>query len=287
MAKIEHDVAITHSDRMYYPRDHITKLDVIEYYRVVASRLLAQIQKRPIVMQRFPEGIDGKSFYHKRVPPYFPAWIERIKIPLKDRTRATMGGLIINSVEDLIYVVNQGCLVLHGWLSQKGSLNKPDKIVFDLDPGARVPFGQVKTVALALKTELIACGLEPYVMVTGSRGVHVIVCIQPDKTFESMHAFAYNCAQAVEEKLPELITLSVRKKERDRRVFIDYLRNSYGQTSVVPYSLRARDGAPVAMPVSWQELDEVTSADFFTMKKAIKRILDGIDPWADAHMLVV
>ncbi len=192
------------------------------------------------------------------------------------------------SVEaSLVYLVDQGCVSFHTWLSKGSRLEKPDRIVFDLDPPSE-DTSPVLEAAKQLKGRLEARGLVPFVMSTGSRGLHVVVPIVPERSFEEVRGFAHCVATDLAEEYPEAFTTEVRKKERSGRVFIDYLRNAYGQTTVAPYSVRAIEGAPVATPLDWSELSgQHFDPRAYTVKNMFRRLGQKQDPWAriDDHAI--
>ncbi len=226
-------------------------------------------------MHRFPDGIEHEGFYQKQISDYFPAWIGRKTVTLKTGEKQTL--VMINDVDSLLYLANQGVLVFHGMLSCANAVNKPDKIVFDLDPSGD-DIKELRFAARALKKKLEQCGLHPFIMTTGSRGYHVVTPIIPEYSFEKVHSFARKMAETLAQEYPDRMTTEVSKASRKGRVFIDYLRNSYNQTSVVPYSVRAHEGAPIATPIAWTELSK-TVPQQYTIKNIFKRLARKKDAW--------
>jgi bifunctional non-homologous end joining protein LigD len=226
-------------------------------------------------MHRFPDGITKEGFYQKQVPDYFPSWIYRKTVPLKKGEKQTL--VIVDDADSLLYLANQGVLVFHAMLSCADAVNKPDKIVFDLDPSGD-DIKELRFAARLLKKKLEEYGLHPFVMTTGSRGYHVVTPIIPEHSFIKVHAFAKKIADSLADEYPDRLTTEMSKSERKKRVFIDYLRNSYNQTSVAPYSLRAHEGAPVATPINWSELSK-TKPQQYTIKTLFKRLSRKQDPW--------
>lgn len=233
--------------------------------------------KRCIVLQRFPDGIDHISFYQKNISDYFPVFVKRITVELKKGDQQTL--VVISSVKSLLYLVNQGTLVFHSWLSSTKSVYKPDKIVFDLDPSDK-DLKKLRLGARLLKKIVEQYKLVPFLMTTGSRGYHVVIPIKPEHSFDKVHVFAKQIAQEVVDLNPEMFTTTATKSKRRGKVFIDYLRNSYGQTSVVPYSVRALEKAPVATPIEWSELGRTTPQKY-TIKNIFKRLSAKGDAWKD------
>jgi len=256
MGKVE----FTHTDKVWFPKDRITKGDILSYYEKMASKILPFLKGRPIVMERFPDGIGKDGFFQKNVPEHFPKWIPSVKVKRESKGK---GELVVGSTKDvLLYLVNFGCVTPHIWLSSKRSLEKPDRLIFDVDP----PKGKVaeaREVARLLKEVLSKeFSLTPFLMTTGSRGFHVVVPIKQTVLFEGVRGFAKEVAEMVVEMDPSLSTTGVRKSARKGRVYIDVLRNAYAQHGVAPYAVRALPGAPIAMPVSWSRLNSIEPQSF-------------------------
>lgn len=281
----KHSIEISHPDKVYFPQDHITKQATIEYYIKIALHLLPHIKDYTIVMRRFPEGIDGINFYQKQIPDYFPGWIKHKTVDLKKGDTQTL--VIIDNRATLVYLANQGVLEFHSWLSNSKHIHKPTKLVFDLDPSSilhsnitKTDLASLRFGARALKNMLEQNGLNPFLMTTGSRGYHVVVPLLPTSSFEQVHVYAHHCAQTLVNAYPDLFTIEMNKKKRGKKVFIDYLRNAYGQTSVACYSLRALEGAPIATPLDWHELSKTTPQQY-TIKNIFRRLAKKNDPWKD------
>jgi bifunctional non-homologous end joining protein LigD len=272
-----YSIELSHLGKKMYPEAGITKRDVIHYYKRIASTMLLHIRRRPLVMHRFPDGVRGEDFYQKAVPDYFPDWIKRTKVRLVEGGSEYL--VVVGKAADLVYLANQACLVPHAWLSREGNLEKPDKLIFDLDP-AGDDFGEVKFVARELKKVLEERGLAPFVMTTGSKGLHVAVPIEPDYSFDRVREFAEKLAGRLAEEFPERLTTESRKQKRRGRLLLDFMRNAYGQTSVVPYALRALPGAPVAAPLDWDELSSSRlNPRSYTLKNIFRRLSQKKDPW--------
>lgn len=245
----KYSVETSNDNKKLLPPD-ITKLDIINYYNKIGNIMIPFIEDRPLMMQRMPDGIWGTSFYQKNRSSYFPDWIKSIKI----RTQNTVTDFVLcQNKATLVYLANQGCLTFHIWLSKYNSFNRPDKIIFDLDPGAS-GFSGVIEAALLIKKIVEKENFDPYVMTTGSRGAHVVIPIKKQVTFDFTKNFAKSTGEKLEKQFPDKFTTELNKEKRAGRLFIDYLRNQLGATSVAPYSIRAYDNGPIATPISWDEL---------------------------------
>jgi bifunctional non-homologous end joining protein LigD len=241
--------------------------------------MLRHIEERPLVMHRFPDGIRGKGFYQKTVPDHFPDWLKRKKVALVKGGSQEMA--IVEKAADLVYLADQACLVPHVWLSREGRIKNPDKMVFDFDPGSD-DFGEVAFAARVLKRALDERGLASFVMTTGSKGLHVVVPLEPDYPFDQVRRFAKTVAERAVREHPERLTTAARKQKRGGQLLIDLMRNAYGQTSVAPYALRALPGAPVAAPLEWDELGRSELGPrTYTLKNVFRRLGRIEDPWRD------
>lgn len=268
MGKVE----CTHEEKVWFPKEKYTKGDVLKYYRAVAARMLPFLKGRPLVMQRFPDGIKKEGFFQKNVPEYFPAWIKTVSVKRESQGK---GELVVCDTKDaLLYLVNFGCLTPHIWLSSGRSLEKPDRLIFDVDP-PKGKESEAKEVVRLLKGVLEKeFQLKPFVMTTGSRGYHVVVPIKQTASFDEVREFGKEVAAIVVQENPKLCTNAARKAARRGRVYIDVMRNSYAQHGVAPYAVRALPGAPVAIPISWAQLGRVEPQSF-----SIKKYPSG-NPWA-------
>lgn len=272
-------VAVSSLDKLLFPEDGISKGDLIEYYRQVAADMLPYLKGRPLSLQRFPDGIDGKGFYQKEVPDYFPGWIGRAQIEVLE-TGEIQAQAVCNDVATLVYLVNQNTITLHPWLSRADRLDSPDKLIFDLDPPA--DFEAARRAARLLRDALTELGLTPFVMTTGSRGLHVVTPLDRKADFDAVRDFAKDLAGLLASQHPDTLTIEMRKDERDGRLFLDYLRNAYASTAVAPYAVRARPGAPVAVPLAWEELDDPhLRSNTYTLRTVPGRLAQTPDPWAD------
>lgn len=282
------DIEITHPDKLLYPDAAITKRRVVEYYRRIAERMLPHVRGRPVSLQRFPGGLREDGFYQKEIPDSFPPWIQRVEID--KRGGGTHTQLTIENAATLVFLANQDVLTPHVWLSRRDRLEQPDRMIVDLDPPGRDGAGEgaftpVRNTARELCSLLGELGLVPFVMTTGSRGLHVTVPLDGDggaADFDAVRSFARRVAGLLAARHPEELTTETRKAKRQGRLFLDYLRNAYGQTGVAPYALRARPGAPVAAPLAVDELDRGDlSSTRYRLNSLFRRLAQKDDPWAD------
>lgn len=270
-------VELTRPDKVLFPDDGITKADLAHYYAAVAERMLPHTRGRPLMMERYPDGVDRRPLMQKNAPDYFPDWIRRAEV-------SKVGGTVEHPVADnaatLVYLANQASVTLHRWLSKADRPHHPDRLVFDLDPHGD-DFPAVRDAALALRALLEELGLDNTVMTTGSRGLHVIVALDRRADFDTVRTFAHDTAEVLAGRHPDTLTTAPRKDARGDRLYLDVQRNAYAQTAVAPYSVRARAGAPVAAPVTWAEVEDTgLTARTWTVKTVLERLDD--DPWADA-----
>ena len=250
---------ISHPDKVYFPDDGITKGEVVEYYRSVAEEMVPHLEGRPLTLQRFPDGIGRPGFMQKNASRHFPESIERVEVPKEGGT--TLHPLC-DSVDDLVYLANQGTLTFHIWTARQPDLTRPDRLVLDLDPseGADAPV----EAAVAARSVMEDVGLEPGLMTTGSSGYHVVARIEPEADYDEVGHAARLLAGVVAARHDDSMTTEFKKADRKGRVFVDWLRNRWAQSTVAPWSIRPRPGAPVALPISWDELD-TTPPDRWTI----------------------
>lgn len=247
----EQKVQISHPDKVLYPDEGITKKEVLEYYRRIASRMLPWCKGRPLTLRRFPDGISEEGFYQKEAADYFPDWIPQVEVPHKSDDGATRH-VICDSEDALAWLANQGTLEFHLALSRADKLAKPDMIIVDLDP-PEGDFSQVKEGALLIREALDSLGIPSFIMTTGSSGVHIRIPLQRGPSFEKVLPACKQLAEKITRAHSEIFTTAIRKEKRGGKLFFDIKRNAYGQTGIAPYSLRALPGAPVATPLSWEE----------------------------------
>ncbi|WP_049568391.1 non-homologous end-joining DNA ligase [Streptomyces sp. SBT349] len=269
-------VTVTRPGKELFPEDGITKAELVDYYRAVSRPMLTHLRGRPLAMERYPDGYRGGSFFHKDVPSYFPDWIHREEIP---KEGGTLDMAVCDDEATLAYLANQACLTPHLWLSPADHLDRPDRMVFDLDPPGD-DFARVRWTAGKLRELLTEVGLKPLVMTTGSRGAHVLVPLDGSADFDAVRGFARAAAELLAGRHPDRLTTEVRKNRRGDRLYLDVQRNAYAQTSVAPYAVRARPHAPVATPLDWDELDDrKVGPRAFTLRDVPDRVAGEGDPW--------
>lgn len=269
-------LSISNRDKVFFPKTGITKGDLVDYYARIGETALRYFTNRPLSMQRFPDGIAEDGFFQKDAPDYFPDWIERCRL---EKEGGTVDHIVANSVATLVYIANQGCITPHLGLSRIDAIERPDRLVFDLDP-ADDEFRKVRTAALRLKELLGEIELAPYVQTTGSRGLHVVIPLDRSIDFDAARDFARMLCETLAARHPDSLTVEQRKDKRGSRVFLDYLRNAYGQTAVAPYSVRAKEGAPVATPLDWSEVgDSDLGPRKYTIGNVFRRLAQKDDPW--------
>ncbi len=275
-------IELSNTTKDFFPKAGISKGDVVNYYKKIWEYAEEYITDRPMVLQRFPDGIKGKGFYQKQTPDYFPKWISTIKVKTK---KDNSSDKLVNckNQQTLVYLANQGILTMHVWLSKKSKLNKPDRVVFDFDPSDD-DFNKVRKAAKALKKLTDKENIPLYVMTSGSKGLHVVIPLKPEKKYETIRKISKNIARQIVDKHPDIFTLETSMKKRGSKVFIDYLRNSYAQTTVMPFSIRARKGAPVAVPLSWDEVGKKSlHPQKYNVNNVFRRVKRKKDPWEDFH----
>ena len=272
-------VEITHPDKVVFPRDGITKADLADYYERVAEWMLPHVKGRPVSMQRFPDGIDGKGFFHKDIPDYFPGWIRRVEVP---KSNGTVTHVVICDADTLVYLVGQNAVTPHVWLSREDRLWQPDRLVIDLDPPPGGDFSAVRHAARQTGELMRELGFSPFAQVTGSKGIHVWTPLRRRAAYEDVRALARDIGRVLAGRHPDELTTEFRKANRGERILVDTARNGYAQTAVPPYAVRPRPGAPVATPVDWEELsDSKLRPDRWNVRNVIRRLGAKGDPWAD------
>jgi bifunctional non-homologous end joining protein LigD len=272
-------ITLTNLDKILFPKDGIIKQEIVDYYDSIASTMMPYIKNRPISMLRYPNGINAEGFYQKNAGEYFPKWITRK--PIRAEEGKLVKYVVVDKKATLVYLANQLCLTPHIWLSKIDALNYPDRMIFDLDPsGQKFDFNFIRKTAIAFKELLEEIGLVPFIMTTGSRGMHVVVPLDRKQPFEYVRSFAHDIALFMQKHDSKNLTLEMRKSKRGKKIFLDYLRNSYTATSVAPYAIRAKDGAPVATPIDWDEVnDPKLVSTRYTYKTVFKRLEKKGDPW--------
>jgi bifunctional non-homologous end joining protein LigD len=273
------ELIVNDKDKVLFPNSGITKNEVTLYYEKISDYILPHMKNRALTMQRFPKGINEVGFFQKNASDYFPDWILTKQIK---KEGGWVNQVICNNKETLLYLVNQYTLTFHISLSKIDTIEFPDRLIFDLDP----PEGKFKLAidaATILRNFLEEdLDLKTFLMTTGSKGLHVVVPLKGHENFNEVHEFTKQIANYIANKYPNNYTTAIRKNQRKGRLYIDFLRNSYAQTSVAPYSLRAIENAPVATPLYWNELDDIKlNSQSFTINSIFNRLEKISNPWFD------
>ncbi len=267
---------ITHADKVLFGERGETKGDLAAHYRRVAEPLMRTMGGRPVLLQRFPEGASGPSFFQKRVPKNVPDWLQTTTVSTPNGT--TSQALVAADLDHVLWAVNLGCLGFHVWPYLAADPGHADELRIDLDPTPGVEFAQIRAAARELEKLFGELGIVGYPKTTGNRGLHVYVRLQPRWDSYQVRAAAVAAARELERRRPDLITAAWWKEERGRRVFVDYNQNAPHKTVFGAWSVRARPGAQVSTPISWAELDDI-HPDQFTIASLPERLESVGDPW--------
>jgi bifunctional non-homologous end joining protein LigD len=281
--KGKRELRLSNLDKPFWPDEGITKGDLLRYYRDVAETVLPHLRGRPFTMRRYPDGADGKAFFQKDAPAHMPDWIPRFRALVSTRDRARTKKWIDFPVVDdelgLLWMVNMGCIDLNTWYSRVDKPERPDFVLFDLDPTPEVPFSQTIEVALILKQLLDQLGLASFPKTSGGKGFHVLVPIDRRASYEDTRSFAEIVAGAIARTHPKLATTEWSKSRR-RGVLIDANQNGEGKTIASVYSVRPKPGAPVSTPLDWDEVQPEIDPTAFTMDVVRERIRTRGDVYA-------
>ncbi len=272
-----HGIRLTHPDRVVFRDQGVSKADLAAYYEAVAHRMLPLMQNHPLSLVRCPKGADDNCFFQKHASDGFPDALKRVSIAESDGDTAEY--LYVDDVAGLIAGVQMGTLEFHIWGSRIDRLEKPDRLVFDLDPDPQLDFEVVRVAATVVRDRLADVGLQSLALVTGGKGLHVVAPLRRTADWQTVKSFARAFAKSMAAAHPDAFTATLSKSRRHRKIFIDWLRNERGATAVAPYSSRAKQDAPVATPVSWKELGKVEAANTFSLHDVVQR-MGRPDPWA-------
>lgn len=271
---------ITHPEKVLFPDIGLTKGELAEYYRQVAPFMLPHIRGRPITMERYPKGIGESGFMHKSVTRGFPEWLERVEVPKKG---GSVHHPLINDERALLWMANQNCITAHVWTSRVPALDRPDLCVFDLDPSVDDP-ASLRTAILALRDLLRELELPSFVKTTGSKGFHVVVPLDATATFGEVERFANAVGSLLVRRDPDRLTQEFIKADRGGRILVDTGRNGYSATFAAVYTVRARPGAPVSAPCTWDEIERGdVGPRSFTVRTLPARLAEVGDLWATAQ----
>ena len=274
-----HDVEVSSEAKVLFPARGLTKGDLARYYRDVAPAMLPHVRGRPVTMMRYPRGVDRPGFVQQAAPEGAPPFVHTAEVEKEEGGALTR--VTLENAATLVWLAHLNTVTPHVWLSRLDRPHHPDRLVFDLDPPGD-QFEPARHAAGALRDLLDALSLPAFVMTSGSRGLHVTVPLDRALDFDAVRAFARGVAEALARRHPDALTVEQRKAERGERLYLDVMRNAYGQTAVPPYAVRARPEAPVATPLRWAELDDpALNARRFTITDVPARLAEAGDPWAD------
>jgi bifunctional non-homologous end joining protein LigD len=272
-------IELSNPDKVLFPADGYTKADLAAYYESVAEWMVPHVRDRPLNLWRWNTGIGGRLVVQQDIPKGAPDWVKRVETPR--RKGGSIEHVLCQDADTLRWLANQNCITPHVWSARRDRLDRPDHIVFDFDPEAGSDFTLVREGALLAGERLRELGLEPFAMVTGSKGIHVIAPIKRTRDAMWVRERAGQIGVEIAERSPDTLTTEWRKEKRDGKILVDTARNTYGQTVVAPYAVRALPGAPVAAPLAWEELsDPDLSARAWTLRTGGERLAERGDPWA-------
>jgi len=259
-------VEISSPERVIFPEVGITKKELADYYATVEPLIMIDAARRPMTLIRYPQGTTGKSFFQKHDTGSFGPDVKHI--PIEEKDGDTEDYLYFDNIKGLLACVQMGTIEFHGWGSKIDKVEYPDRLVFDLDPDVGLDFGMVKEAALRLKALLGDLGLKTFPLLSGGKGMHVVAPLDQSEDWPTVKSFAERFTRAIAEAEPKMFTANIRKVERKGRIFLDWLRNQRGATAVMPFSARGREGAPVAAPIAWEELDKYQGGNHFSIRDA-------------------
>jgi DNA ligase D len=275
-----HEVSITSPGKVLFPASGHTKLDLVEYYRSVEGPLMRAMGGRPVLLQRFPNGADGPSFFQKRVPEKHPDWLQTTVVSTPNGTKSD--ALVAADLAHVLWAVNLACLGFHVWPYKASDPEHADELRIDLDPSPGVTFPMLREAAVETRRLLEESGVTGWPKTTGNRGIHVYVRLQPRWTSLDVRAAAVAIARELERRRPDLITAAWWKEERGARVFVDFNQNAPHKTVFGAWSVRARSGAQVSTPFAWDELESIEPDDL-TIDSVPLRVSESGDPWEGAE----
>jgi bifunctional non-homologous end joining protein LigD len=259
-------IKISNPDRVIYPEDGLTKAELADYYAAVEPLIMVDAARRPMTLIRCPQGRAKKCFFQKHDNGTFGEDVKHV--PIREKDGSVQDYLYFDDIKGLLACVQMGTVEFHGWGSKVDRLEHPDRLVFDLDPDVGLDFDKVKAAAVRLRALLQDLGLKSFPLLSGGKGIHVVVPLDASKDWPTVKSFADRFSRAIAEAEPETFTANIRKVQRKGRIFLDWLRNQRGATAVMPYSARAREGAPVSAPIAWEELDRYHGGNHFSIRDA-------------------
>ncbi|MGW4770966.1 non-homologous end-joining DNA ligase [Nocardia sp. NPDC004278] len=271
-------VAISNPGKVYFTKRGETKLDLVRYYQAVAEPFLKVVRDRPLLLERYPDGASGKSWFQKRVPKSAPDWLHTVEVATPNGT--TSDALVAHDLAHILWAVNQGCLGFHVWPNHIGDLNIADELRIDLDPSPGITFDDLKYAAVLTRELFTELGIDSRIKTSGSRGLHIYVALEPKWDGYQVRAAAVALARELERRHPDRITAQWWKEERGARVFIDFNQNAPHKTVFGAWCVRPKVGAQVSTPISWSDLDTVVPEEL-TIATVPARLAEFGDPWAD------
>ncbi len=272
-------IDISSVDKIFFPDAGLTKGELLDYHVRIAERMLTHLCERPVAVKRYPDGIEGEGFFQKNAGSHYPDWLRRQDIPKRDG--GTLDHVVVDEPATLVYLADQGTIEFHPWLSRADDLEHPVELILDLDPPADGEVDAVRTAARDVRSLLDELGAPSRIKTSGSAGFHIHLPLDGSAGWDVSSQLARSLAETVCDRHPDRLTTSQRKHARTGRVFVDWLRNSYGQTSVAAYSVRARPGAPVATPIDWDEVATVEPRSYH-VRNLFRRLGQREDPWQEA-----
>jgi len=271
------EVRFTNTQKVMFPEAGYTKGDVLNYYHQISKLLLPHLKDRPVTLERLPDGVKegAPKFWQKNTPEYYPKWIPRVRMPTEQGR--SVDYTLVNDERPLLYLVNQGALTFHTWMSRVSQPDRPDYLIFDLDPG-EASFADIVTIAKQVREELVAEKVEPFIKTSGKSGLHVMVKWKKAGGYDEARDWMMGVADRVVAKLPKIATTQRMKKSRRGRAYVDVMQNARGHHVVPPYVLRATAAGTVSMPLDWKEVNARLSPAKFTIDVALKRLVGKKDP---------
>lgn len=271
-------VETSREDKVLFPDSGLTKADLIDHYESIWDVVRSHLRDRPLVLERFPDGIDAEGFFQKQSSDWFPEFVTTVKVPLEQDGKQDL--VVADKKATLAFLADQACVTLHAWLARRDRLHHPDRMVVDLDPPEGAGFEPAREAARRCRELFDALALPSFAGLTGSRGVHVVVPLDRAASFDEVRDFARDAMDLLAARHGDALTTEQRKEKREGRLYLDVARNAFGQTAVAPYAVRALPGAPVATPIDWEELGGGLDAQAWNVRTIGGRIASRGDPWA-------
>jgi bifunctional non-homologous end joining protein LigD len=270
---------ITHPEKILFPGEGITKGELASYYEMIAPLMLPHLRRRPVTMERYHRGIGAPGFFQKDVSKGFPEWLERVEVP---KHGGTVHHPLANDTRSLLWLANQNSITIHVWPSRAPNLYNPDICVFDLDPSQEDAFDTLRAAALSLRDLLDELGLSSWIKTSGSKGFHIAVPLDGKSDFGTVARFAHVVGKVMVQRDPENLTQEFHKVDRGSRILVDTGRNGYSATYAATYTVRAKPGAPVSAPCTWEELERGdVGPRTFTLRGMAQRVAEVGDLWSD------